>query len=150
MKLRKIQRDNRYYLENKVYKWLEKPFQSQNRKKVMWADNRSDYETSASEDSASTSADEGSSYNFRPSRYRNEYSQSFFCQTQEQRLKENLAHNLSLRVLKDEEEKLLQLGLSFVYNAFQTRVDIFKLIRNVKLKKMGGGYYRAKQIAIPA
>ena len=46
--------------------------------------------------------------------------------------------NLSKRILTQEEERILNLGLGFVptpkYSAFQTRVDIFKLIRLVKLR----------------
>lgn len=78
IKIKKIQRDNRDYLENRVYKWLEKPYRGQPKKKVSWSDNRSEYETTASEDSANSSADEGPSYNFRQNRSRQYFDQPFF------------------------------------------------------------------------
>lgn len=55
---------------------------------------------------------------------------------------ENLVCNLSSHTFDQSEMQILQLGLGFVYtpvyNTFQTWVDIFKLIRNIKLKKMFG------------
>lgn len=68
-KIKKLQRDGKDYLQNQVYKWLERPRTINTfRKKVTWVDNRSDLESTSTEDSASSSADECSSYNFRPSR----------------------------------------------------------------------------------
>lgn len=55
-------------MQNQVYKWLDRPRPSTFKKKVTWADNRSDFESTSTEDSANSSADEGTSYNFRPSR----------------------------------------------------------------------------------
>lgn len=50
--------------------------------------------------------------------------------------------NLSSKQLTPEMIKVLSLGLGFVptpsYNPFRTRVDIFKLCRNIKLKKLFG------------
>lgn len=47
--------------------------------------------------------------------------------------------NLSSKVLPPGVEKSLGLGLGFVptpaYNAFHTRVDLFKLFRNIKLRQ---------------
>lgn len=56
--------------------------------------------------------------------------------------KKTLVHNLSSLDLTTQEDKVLGYGLSFVptprYNAFKTRVDMFKLVRLLKLRSFFG------------
>lgn len=56
--------------------------------------------------------------------------------------KKTLVHNLSSLDLTTQEEKVLGYGLSFVptprYNAFKTRVDMFKLVCLLKLRSFFG------------
>lgn len=72
-KIKKLQRDGRDYLQNQVYKWLERPRSNVKTKRVTWADNRSDFDSSSTDESANSSAEEGSSYNFRPVRGKRDF-----------------------------------------------------------------------------
>lgn len=55
---------------------------------------------------------------------------------------EDIVVNLSSRSLSQEEHGILNLGLGYVptprYNAFRTRVDLFKFTRLLKLKSFFG------------
>lgn len=66
MKIKKLNKDSCDYLQNQVYKWLSHPDNINTRKCVTWADNKNDFETSGTDDTASTPADESNSYNFHP------------------------------------------------------------------------------------
>lgn len=90
------------------------------------------------QDSNNSSAEEGCSYNFQLMKgKRNTYEQSdgsgpvFFRQMLGQGEKESLVYNLSSRAFTQAEIEVPTPG----YNSFQTRVDVYKLIRNIKLKK---------------
>lgn len=66
----------------------------------------------------------------------------FFSEGPLSREKETLVVNLSSRILNTAEEAVLSRGLGFVmtpvYKPFNTQIDLFKLIRMIKLRKFFG------------
>lgn len=110
---------------------------------MSWVDSRSENDTTRSDDSASTSADEG------PSKISDHSGAidviitiNLLFTNAPMSTRKKLLCNLSSRTLTDSEIQLLQLGVGLVptpvYSNFQTRIDIFMLVRNIKLKRLFG------------